>query len=108
MNALASPPKKTRGLPLATDPDLTPGGYMKACRKRAGLTRIEVSERIAVDWKSRLDAQEKLAQLEANKPGDYSRLIEALRHFAPFPFDFGIFITLAAETCSASIEEFDA
>ena len=106
MNAISSPPKPGKGLPLATDPELTPGGYMKACRKRAGLSRIEVSQRIAVDWKSRLEAQMRLADLEANRPGDYSRLIRALRQFAPFPFDFPIFASLAAETCSPELESF--
>lgn len=106
MNAISTPPKPGKGLPLATDPELTPGGYMKACRERAGLSRVDVAQAIAVDWKARLDAQIKLAAMEANRPGDYSRLIRALRQFAPFPFDFGIFASLAAETCSPELESF--
>lgn len=106
MNAISTPPKPGKGLPLATDPELTPGGYMKACRERAGLSRVDVAQSIAVDWKARLEAQTKLAAMEANKPGDYSRLIRALRQFAPFPFDFGIFASIAAETCSPELESF--
>lgn len=87
----------------ATNAPVTPGGYMRECRKRAGLTIKQVSEAIAIREDDRLQARWDLTKLERNRPGDYGRLVKTLRDRAVFPFDFGIFVTLAAETADYTL-----
>ena len=98
MNAMSHPP-------LALNATLTPGGYMHTCRKRAGVSVTACAEAIALRPADRAAAVQDLRRLESDKPGDYGRLIRSLRDRAVFPFDFGLFSTLAAETCDASLDD---
>lgn len=94
--------------PIPSNPEKTPGGYMKACRQRAGLSIAEVGKKLAYKRRDLLHAGADLRRLEANTPGDYGRLVRALREFKAFPFDFATFCALAAETCSIDAEELAA
>lgn len=98
MNAMSS-------MPLAYDAALTPGSYMRSCRQRAGVTVRACAEAIALQPHNRLVAIRDLRLLERNAPGDYGRLVRSLRDRAVFPFDFGIFSALAAETCDPTLDD---
>jgi hypothetical protein len=98
MNAMSS-------MPLAYEAALTPGSYIRTCRKRAGVTARACAEAIALQPSNRLVAIQDLRRLERDEPGDYGRLVRSLRDRAVFPFDFGIFSALAAETCDPSLDD---
>ncbi len=102
MNAMTKPPITFNA---ALDTALTPGAYMRACRQRAGVTIRACSEAIAVGPANQALAMADLRRLERNKPGDYSRLVRALRARAAFPFDLMIFAALVAETCDPSLDD---
>jgi hypothetical protein len=91
--------------PFAFNAALTPGAYMRACRKRAGLTARACAAKLALKPTDRQTAMSDLLSLERNAPGDYGRLVRSLRDRAVFPFDFGLFSTLAAETCDPSFDD---
>lgn len=95
-------------IPLTADRSLTPGGYMRACRKKAGLSITRCATMLAIKPNDRAQARFDLIALERNCPGDYGRLIHALRRFRVFAFDAGTFAALAAETASPDLPEFGA
>lgn len=84
-------------------PSLTPGAYMRRCRNAAGVTVAQAAQAVALRGSDRLRAQDAIRALEANRPGDYGRIVSALRDRAAFPFDFGLFASLAAETADADM-----
>lgn len=86
----------------------TPGAYMRQCRKRAGKSIKDCADEIALAHHDRLYASHDIQQLEANKPGDYSRLVQQLKERAVFPFDIGTFASLARATADESVDEWAA
>lgn len=98
MNAMTCPP-------FAVTAALTPGAYMRGCRQRARLKIRACAEAIAVKPADQLLAMAHLRRLERDVPGDYGQLVRSLRDRRVFPFDFGLFSTLAAETCDPSFDD---
>lgn len=92
-------------LPIAFNAALTPGSYMRACRRRAGLTVAACAKQIAVNPADQQTARSDLHRLERDVPGDYGRLVTSLRDRGVFAFDFVMFSSLAAETCDASLDD---
>jgi hypothetical protein len=90
------------------DPNLTPGGYMRACRKRAGKSTRASAAAIALSTEDRAHSRRDLVLLERNTPGEYSRLIGALQARAVFPFEPSIFYALAAATAAAELDPWAA
>jgi len=91
--------------PFAFNAALTPGAYMRNCRRRAGLSIRACADAIAISPADRAVARQDLLRLEGNEPGDYGRLVRSLRDRAVFPFDFIQFSSLAAETCDPSLDD---
>ena len=86
---------------------ITPGGYMRDCRRRAKLSLDQVANKIALQLHDRAFVRDRLAELEANKPGDYLPLVESLRRTNAFPFSFATFSSLAAQTIRLDVESFE-
>lgn len=78
---------------------LTPGGYMKSCRERAGVKLHACGMKLAPHFGGYSRAIDKVEALEANRPGDYAYLVTVLARQKVFPFEFGTFARLAAATC---------
>jgi len=87
---------------------MTPGTYIKNCRERAGLSRLECASRLTQSVQGRRDAAIRLAELEGDLPGDYLAFVSGLRDRAVFPFNMGAFMDLAARTCCHEIEDLAA
>lgn len=87
---------------------MTPGTYIKTCRERAGLSRLECASRLTQTVQGRRDAAIRLAELEGDLPGDYLAFVSGLHEQAVFPFNLGAFMDLAARTCSPEFEELGA
>jgi hypothetical protein len=94
--------------PRTVDRTLTPGGYMRSCRQKAGISITKCATMLAIKPNDRAQARHDLIALERNRPGDYGRLIRALRQYRVFAFDAGIFASLAAATASPDFPEFEA
>ena len=94
-------------MPVPIDGVITPGSYMRDCRRRAKLSIDQVATKIALQLHDRAFARDRLAALEANKPGDYLALVESLRRTAAFPFSFATFTSLAAQTVRLDVESFE-
>jgi hypothetical protein len=77
---------------------------MKACRERAGLSVRQAAAKLQRHYRGLSNAVEAIEALEANRKGDYALLVSHLQRLKIFPFDFGRFAGLAAQTCDASIE----
>jgi hypothetical protein len=90
---------------VALSPGLTPGAYMRQCRRAAGLTVAQCANAVTLRGSARIRAQDAIRALEANRPGDYGRIVSALRDRRVFAFDFGLFATLAAETADPDMPE---
>lgn len=86
-------------------PKMTPGVYMKACRKQAGLSKPECARQLAIAAHDRAKAEADLSDLEADRPGDYGRLVQHLKSRAVFRFDLATFSFLAAGTSAAELDE---
>jgi hypothetical protein len=84
---------------------LSPGAYMRQCRRRAGKTIVQCGNELAVQVHDRSRARRDLARLEHDKPGDYGRLATMLRDRKVFAFDFGTFARLAQATADPSLDE---
>jgi len=80
---------------------------MRACREAAGLSIARAAQAIASGYDRRGLARNEMEAMEANRPGDYGRLVRVLRDRKVFPFDFGIFSQLCAATSSPELEEPD-
>lgn len=86
----------------------TPGGYIKSCRKRAGLSKRAVAEKLAVHEGDRRQAVHDLDCLERDLPGDYGLLLQHLKARRVFDFDLAYFTDLAQATCAGEIDWPDA
>lgn len=86
---------------------LTPGGYMRGCRRQSGKSIKDCVAELAIQVDGSEKARADLIALERNRPGDYGRLVRLLRDFAVFPFSYATFISLAAETASPELGEWD-
>lgn len=84
--------------------ETTTGAYMRQRRERAGLTLSQCAEQIAFTDHDRRVAQSDLENLEANRPGEYLRLVEHLEKREVFPFEMSVFLNLAAATTDATLE----
>ena len=104
---LPATPAAAPAAPFIPVTGLTPGSYLRECRKRAGKTLDQCAAAIAVRTNDRALAKHDLQRLERDRPGDYGRLVHCLKRHGAFPFDMGTFIALAAETADpASDVEF--
>jgi len=83
----------------------TPGAYIRRCRERANKTPEEVAAKICAHYGAQHHALRDLANLEADQPGDYSRLVRALHAHGAFAFNLPVFYTLAAATCDAGLDD---
>lgn len=81
-----------------------PGAYIRECRERAGLSRAQCAARIAVACHDVHRAGADLAALEAERPGDYLRLVQLLRDRKVFAFSFDHFASLAAATADPALD----
>ena len=86
----------------------TPGAYIRRCRERARKTPDQVAEKICAHYGAQHHALRDLADLEADQPGDYARLVRALHAHGAFTFNLPVFYALAAATCDAGLDECDA
>jgi hypothetical protein len=84
---------------------LTPGGYMKACRLKAGVTVRQCGLQLAPHFGGQSRAVTAIENMEANHPGDYSYLVTLLTRLRPFAFEFGTFARLAAASCDPVPDE---
>lgn len=91
---------------FSSDPDLTPGRYMRECREASGKTIEDCAAAIALADNDRGHARNDLTLLEDDQPGDYFRLVAMLDRRKVFPFDILSFAALAAGTADASLDEF--
>lgn len=84
--------------------ETTPGGYLKACRRRSGLTLRQALARVTPmpDDQDRLSRE--LARLERGVPGDYKELVGRLHRRRAFRFDLAHFYALAAATCDPDLD----
>ena len=99
-----SPDTPAIALPLS----VTPGGYMKTCRQRAGLSIAQCAEKVGWAAHDRARARAEIAALEADRPGDYNQLLRHLQAKKVFRFDPVTFSQLALATCSPELEEVGA
>jgi transcriptional regulator with XRE-family HTH domain len=105
MNAMTTI-SRSPAIPLAArNAPEKPGRYMRECRLRAGMSIAQVAAAIAIRFEDRQQARADIAALERGRPGDYSRLVKALRDHRAFPFDFNRFVGLAAETACHSLDD---
>lgn len=93
-------------IPAGIPARLTPGGYMRDCRKRSGKKISDCAKELAIRENDRNYARRDLIALERNQPGDYSHLVRLLRDRAVYPFNYAIFAGLAAETSCPSLDHF--
>jgi hypothetical protein len=89
---------------FALPAQLTPGAYMRQCRRRSGKSLRDCAAAIALQQHDRDFARRDLAALERDCPGDYGRLARLLRDRAVFPFDMGTFVQLAAATAAPELD----
>lgn len=87
---------------------LTPGGYMKACREKSGVTVRKLGFQLAPHFGGQSRAVAAIENMEANFPGDYSYLVSLLLRLRPFAFEYGTFARLAAATCDPVPDEWEA
>ena len=84
---------------------LTPGAYIRQCRERSGKSIEQCAASIAAAEHDRRHARNDLTLLEDDQPGDYYRLVMALRDRAVVRFDMSTFFSLAAATADSSFDE---
>jgi hypothetical protein len=83
---------------------MTPGAYMRGCRRQAGMTIQECADAIALHAHDRTRARADIIAMERNRPGDYGQLVRQLRDRRVFAFDFGTFAALAEATSDPSLD----
>ena len=94
-------------IPITNSPldrGMTAGKYLRACRRRAGMSHADVAEIIARRCEDRLYAETDLARLERDDAGDFGPLLAALERHRPFPFDLGAMMQPCAATADFEAE----
>ncbi|MEL7783778.1 hypothetical protein AAG607_12200 [Citromicrobium bathyomarinum] len=81
-----------------------PGFYMRSRRQAAGKTIAQCGEAIAALGHGPMAAHD-IAALEADRPGDYLQLVDALHAHRVFPFDRAHVLALMAGTADPALEE---
>ena len=81
-----------------------PGAYMRARRLAADKTIAQCGEAIAALGHGPMAAHD-ITALEADRPGDYLQLIDALHAHRVFSFDRAHVLALMARTADPALEE---
>lgn len=87
---------------------ITPGTFIREARQRAGKSLDDVTAKIAEHYGARGYIRAELEDLEADRPGDYARLVRALHDHRAFAFDLQTFFNLAAATSASGLDEWAA
>jgi len=87
-------PSARRPVPISGDAASAPTRHPKRSPRRS-----------APHYGAQHHALRDLANLEADQPGDYSRLVRALHAHGAFAFNLPVFYTLAAATCDAGLDD---
>ncbi len=97
MNAMSFPP----AVPSTTR--MTPGAFMRKCRLNAGVTFDSAVRALSPKTADRPRTRRDLHAMESDTPGDYGHLVRCLRDLQVFPFNYHVFLSLAAGTCSEAL-----